>query len=114
MGKERFIELLTKNFINELLPEEAIEFRWLIANNPVYAKQFELFSAYWSEKDLEHARDQAMFKKISSRISEYDETFSSPLAEPLSSSVPGYARYWKLAAAVLVIAGVILYKACLN
>lgn len=109
MSKERFIELLTKKFINELLPEEAIEFRSLMANNPVYAKQYELFSAYWSEKDLDHSRDQAMFKKISSKISEYDKTFLSPKAESLPSTVPGYTLYWKVAAAVLVIACAIFF-----
>ena len=101
MSKERFIELLTKNFINELLPEEAIEFSSLMANNPVYAKQYELFSAYWSEKDLDHSRDQAMFKKISSKISEHEETFTSPESPALT--VPRHIIYWKAAAAVVII-----------
>lgn len=104
MSKERFIELLTKNFINELSSEEAIEFRSLMANNPVYAKQYELFSAYWSQKDLDHSRDQAMFKKISSKISKHDTVFSSTKsAEPIGLLVSQYSIYWKAAATVAAV-----------
>lgn len=102
MSKERFIALLTKDFVNELLPGEAAELHSLIANNAEYARQYELFRTYWSEKDLDYSRDQAMFKKISSKISEYDGTFTTPKS-PVPT-IPRHTIYWKAAAAVLIIA----------
>lgn len=93
MSKERFLELLTKDFIDELLPGEAEEFHSLIANDPSYAKQYELFREYWSKNNFDHSRDQLMFQKISSRIS----------AEEIISSKPQRNIYWKAAAAILII-----------
>lgn len=102
MSKERFIALLTKRFLNELLPEEAAALQLLIKNNAEYAKQYELFSAYWSEEGLDHSRDQVMFKRITAKISEHENTFNFP-DNPAPLLIRN-ALYWKAAAAILIIA----------
>lgn len=96
MNKERFIELLTKDFTHELLAEEVEEFRSLIANDPFYAKQYELFKEYWSKNNFDHSRDQLMFQKISSKISEHGPATSRPQRNL-------YWSYWKATAAVLIV-----------
>lgn len=100
MNKDRFIELLTKELIGELSPDEALELNTSIKSNPLYARERDNFKMYWNSGIADTSDDEVLFQKISSKIREEDPGFN---IQPIDTFKRNFGFIWKAAAILLII-----------
>lgn len=96
MPQDRFVELITKEFIGELTAAEENELKSLLQNDSL-KERYGLFKAYLSNNHADHSSDDLVFAKIQERIAQ-QEGFSLSLSKSKSK--------WfllKIAAAILVV-----------
>jgi transmembrane sensor len=105
MNKDRFIELITKELIGELSPDEALELNALIKNNHSYAKERNTFRMYWESDSTDQSDDHALFQQISAKIREQEPDFN---IQQVGQTKRNFAFIWK-AAAILFILSTSLY-----
>jgi ferric-dicitrate binding protein FerR (iron transport regulator) len=96
MPQDRFVELITKEFIGELTAAEENELKSLLQNDSL-KERYRLFRAYLSNNHADHSSDDLVFAKIQGRIARHEG--SSPT---LSKSKNKWFLL-KIAAAILVI-----------
>ena len=93
MSQDRFIELLTKEFIDVLTQAEADEFKALLQNKE-YQERYDLFRLYLSANDPDHSSDGDLYAKVRQKIYQYEE-YHLPVRSKRT-------KYWKLAVAAMV------------
>lgn len=96
MPQDRFVELVTKEFITELSLDEAQELQLLLQDEAL-KRRYLLFRSYLSGSYSDHSSDKALFAKVQQKIAELEET-----SVPVSRS---YFRglSWKVAAAAIFV-----------
>ena len=103
MPQDRLIELVTKEFIDELTTDEASELKMLIQDK-LLKERYELLKLYLFKNYTDHSSDEAVFKKIQQKIHRQQESGIQP------DKVDKSAFYWKIAvAATLIIVSVITF-----
>jgi transmembrane sensor len=103
MPQDRLIELVTKEFIDELTTEEASELKLLIQDK-LLKDRYELLKLYLFKNYTDHSSDEAVFKKIQQKI--HRQQGSGFQLNKVNRS----AFYWKIAvAATLIIVSIITF-----
>ena len=107
MSQDRFIELITKEFIAELSADEASELKSFLQDESL-KERHELLKLYLSNKNADHSLDESVFKKVRQKISEsegFNEDWTISNKKKNSSGL-----FWKIAiAAMLTIVSVTVW-----
>lgn len=77
MSQDRFIELITKEFTDELTVADANELKLLLQDSRLM-ERYCLFKAYLSNNDEDHAANDIAFKKIQLKIAQRETPLSLP------------------------------------
>lgn len=107
MSQEKFIELITKEFLGELSPEEHQELQLLVKNDPAYAKERSNFKMYWASDRANQSDDQEMFEKITEKIRDQEPDFNVEQNIPLKKHI--LSPIWKAAVAILLLSIAVLW-----
>jgi len=114
MVNDRFIRLLTKDLTSQLNEDEQEELKNLLQNNKEYREQSEILRDYWKRDKVAYAANTAMFKKVLEKIRAEENNIPDAIAyEPVEETPSrriSLATWYRVAAVVLVAAGIFLYQ----
>ncbi|MBC7914530.1 MAG: FecR family protein [Pyrinomonadaceae bacterium] len=104
MSQYKFIELVTKEFIDVLTEDEANKLKSLLQDSKLQ-NQYDLFKLYLSAENLDHSSDDAVFQKVQQKIQEQEEHLVP------TSRGSKKAFYWKVAvAAMFTVVSLTIYS----
>lgn len=104
MSQDRFIELVTREFINELTPDEVNELKLLLRDKGL-KDRYKQLKLYLSNNYADHSSDDSVFKKVQEKISQRERA-----VEPLLKAGKRKTFYWKVAvAAILTIVSLTVF-----
>jgi len=107
MSQDRLLELIIKEFLDELEAEEADELKILCQYKP-FQDRYDLFKTYLSRHQTDLTANESAFKKVQQKIAYQNET---PLY-PANATPSKRAIYWKIAGVIvgaLCALGVLLW-----
>jgi transmembrane sensor len=105
MTDQRFTELLGKQLAGEISPDESVELKSILANNPALKKEHDLLHAYFKAETVEDENVDPVFERIKAQI-------KVPAQPVLTVSKNKSYGIWLKIAAVLAIAfaAVLMYN----
>ncbi|HEY4110853.1 FecR domain-containing protein [Puia sp.] len=106
MTHSRFIELLTKEFSDQLIDNEREELEGLLAAHPQYQREREMLVAFWQREKGEYATSKVLFGRVLEkiRIMEAGEDEAGPAGVAPQGIGRRRVRIWYGAAAAVVFA----------
>ncbi|MBC8054769.1 MAG: FecR family protein [Sphingobacteriaceae bacterium] len=95
MSQDRFAQLLTKEVLETLTPDEARELAGLKSENGNKEK-YDLFISYFSANNPDHSSDDLVYNKVRQKILQQENSTTSGKARNKG------ALYWKIAVAAML------------
>lgn len=107
MTHSRLLELLTKEFSDQLTDDERAELAAMLVAHPEYRQERELLAAFWQREPGEYAASKALFAKVQEKIAalEGDAVELRPRRR-----VWGWYAAAAVVVAVLVTGGMFFYR----
>jgi len=105
MTDQRFTELLGKQLAGEISPDESVELKSILADNPVLKKEHDVLQAYFETEAVEEDNIDSVFEHIRSQIN----IPGQPVLTVRKNK--SYLLWLKIAAvAVIALAAVLIYQ----
>ncbi|WP_440134606.1 FecR family protein [Chitinophaga sancti] len=101
---DRFFEMVIKDLVGDITPQEGQELQNIMREDTVSARQYDMFRTYWAQNHTDYIDGRRLFENVQMKINELENEAGTPVMQPQMKPVHKTGRVrWMAAAASLAL-----------